>query len=253
MARTPKDTVDYFPHYCNASDGDTLTVLEGQFGNDGFTFWFKLLEKLGSTDGHFIDCSQTRKWQVLCARARVKELQGVEIMNLLVEMGAIDKQLWETNKIIWCQNFVDNVAEAYRNRKRDIPLKPLSTPNNQITTPDNPLTTPDNTQTILDYTKLDKTKEESSLSIENIIELYKKMVGFREEESLDEKVEDDIKKTINIFPPEWVRDAIQEAIRKRKHWGYVIGILDNWRREKKRKSQDPGKYTKGKYGHLVRR
>ena len=57
MARTQKDTVDYFPHDADASAGDTLTVLEGQYANDGYAFWFKLLERLASSEGHFIDLS----------------------------------------------------------------------------------------------------------------------------------------------------------------------------------------------------
>ncbi len=57
MARLQKDVVNYFPHDANACAGDTLTVLQSRFGNDGYAFWFKLLEKLSSTDGHCIDCS----------------------------------------------------------------------------------------------------------------------------------------------------------------------------------------------------
>ena len=55
MARTQQDTVQYFPHDTGASDGDTLTILEANFGNDGYAFWFKLLEKLGRAPGHSID------------------------------------------------------------------------------------------------------------------------------------------------------------------------------------------------------
>lgn len=154
MARPQKQTVDYFPHFADASAGDTLTVLEGQFGNDGYVFWFKLLEKLASSEGHYLDCSNSRKWQVLLGRARVDDNIGRKIMVLLVEMQAIDKELWENHSIIWCQNLVDNVAEAYKNRKREIPRKPFSTNNIPISTSDNPVTTAENPHTKLDDTIL---------------------------------------------------------------------------------------------------
>lgn len=134
MPRTKSDTVEYFPHFANSSsEGATIKVLQSRYGNDGYAFWFKLLEKLASTDGHYLDCRNPRRWQVLLADVGVDNETGVEIMNLLVEMEAIDKELWQQG-IIWCQNLVDNVAHVYKNRKREIPEKPITTGNNGITT-----------------------------------------------------------------------------------------------------------------------
>lgn len=45
MARPKKQTVDYFPHFVKG--GRTIFILENKFGNDGYAFWFKLLEILG--------------------------------------------------------------------------------------------------------------------------------------------------------------------------------------------------------------
>lgn len=160
MARPQKQTVDYFPHFADASAGDTLTVLEGQFGNDGYVFWFKLLEKLASSEGHYLDCSNSRRWQVLLGRARVDEVTGRKIMVLLVEMQAIDKELWEKH-IIWSQNLVDNVAEAYKNRKREIPQRPVPTDNIPISTTGNSITTAENP-----HTKLNKTIRNKKENIE---------------------------------------------------------------------------------------
>ena len=123
MTRKQKDVVSYFPHDADAATGDTLTVLQGRFGNNGYGFWFKLLEKLASTEGHYLDCRNSQRWQLLLAKTGVDELTGVDIMKLLVEMNAIDKDLWAL-RVIWCQNLVNNVSDVYKNRKREIPQKP---------------------------------------------------------------------------------------------------------------------------------
>ena len=91
---------------------------------------------------------------------------------------------------------------------------------------------------------------ESSLSINNILELYKKMEGFREDDSLDETIEDEIKKTVNIFSAGWVSEAIQEAMKKRKHWEYAIGILNNWKRFGKNAKTSRKFYGKGGRGFV---
>ncbi len=137
MSRKKRDVVDYFPHYTNACNGDTLTVLQSRYGNDGYAFWFKLLEKLAGTEGHCLDLSNPIKWQVFVAKMGISEITTVEMLNLLVEMQAIDKELW-ASKLIWCQNLVDNLADVYKNRRREIPKKPITTVEKGITTVEMP-------------------------------------------------------------------------------------------------------------------
>ena len=63
MARPKKRTVDYFPHQCN--HGKTMFILEQKYGNDGYAFWFKLLELLGTTEGHFLHLENSADWEFL--------------------------------------------------------------------------------------------------------------------------------------------------------------------------------------------
>lgn len=120
MTRPRKQTVDYFPHDC--SHGKTLFILEGKYGNDGYAFWFKLLELIGSTEKHYLDCDDKATWEYLLSRTRVSEETGWEIMNLLASLGAIDSELWQEH-IVWSENFVKRVFDAYRNRISDIPKR----------------------------------------------------------------------------------------------------------------------------------
>lgn len=175
MARPRKQTVDYFPHV--VVSGKTMFVLEAQFGNDGYAFWFKLLELLGSTDGHVYDCRNPADWQFLLAKTRVEEDKAHKILELLSNLHAIDVELWE-QKVIWCQNFVDNITDAYKNRRAKPPEKPdvfsfyeqkptregVSTDRNYQYSEFVGVSTDGNPQTKLNETKLNKTTSNNIIS-----------------------------------------------------------------------------------------
>jgi len=122
MARTITNTVDYFPHV--AKPGKTLFILEGKYGNDGYAFWFKLLEILSTSENHFYDASNEDNWQYLVIRAKLAEISVTEMLALLAKMGNIDPELWQKHKIIWCQGLVDNFIDVYKKRKRELPTPP---------------------------------------------------------------------------------------------------------------------------------
>ncbi len=162
MARPLKQTVDYFPHYSDASTRKTVYILESKFGNDGYAFWFKLLELLASSEGHVSDVRNPVAWEFLLAKTRVDNEKACQIMELLVALEAIDSELWE-KRVIWVQNLVDNISDVYRNRLTDLPLKPsLNGEKPQpegITDEINEVSATSNTQTKLKKTKENKTKE----------------------------------------------------------------------------------------------
>lgn len=131
MARPKKKGVDYFPHDCIT--GKTIFILEQKFQNDGYAFWFKLLEFLGTKEGHFLDCNDSEDMEFLQAKTKLSEVIVFEILDLLAKVQAIDRELW-TKKIVWSQRFVDGVADVYVNRRVEKPSKPnfyiVSTVNN---------------------------------------------------------------------------------------------------------------------------
>lgn len=122
MARPRKAVVDYFPH--SVHHGKTMAILEQLWGNDGYAFWFKLLEHLGRTERHHIHWDDEIESSYFSAIANVSVDLAEEILNKLAQIGAIDKKLWGRG-IIYCQNFVDGVGDAYKKRKMEIPSKSL--------------------------------------------------------------------------------------------------------------------------------
>lgn len=117
-----KMTVEYFPHYTQS--GKTIYVLEREYGNDGYAFWFKLLEILGSTNKHYLNCSSQEAWNYLLDRIGFEESLATKILATLSEVNAIDKELWNDHRIIWSENFVNNLAPLYA-RRRQLPTRPV--------------------------------------------------------------------------------------------------------------------------------
>jgi len=120
MARPKKMTVEYFPHFVHS--GKTLFVLETNFGNNGYAFWFKLLELLGQTEFHLFDCGNSANWRFLLAKTRVDEQTATEIINTLVDLDAIDRDFWQEKKI-YSENFVQNISDVYKKRAVPLPTK----------------------------------------------------------------------------------------------------------------------------------
>ena len=94
-----------------------------------------------------------------------------------------------------------------------------------------------------------------SPSKEDVIEVYRENFG-----EPSEDMENELKLACIKFSPTWVIDAIKEAVKRgKKDWRYIARILKNWDSERrfgkktKKSRNDPDKYIKGKYGHMVRR
>lgn len=123
MGRPRKQTVEFFPHFV-ASD-KTKDILHDKWGNDGYAVWYKLLELLGRSEGHCYNCSKIIDKDYLVSLMKAPEETVMGIINTLVEIEKIDKELWEKKKIIWCQDFVDSLQDVYFKRTVSIPEKPI--------------------------------------------------------------------------------------------------------------------------------
>lgn len=125
MGRPRKQTVDYFPHFVT-TDSRTKFILEQSWGNDGYAFWFKLLELLGRSEGHYYDCTAQANEKYLVALMKIDQSTVNEILTTLADLGNIDKELWEERKVIWCQSLVDNLQDVYSKRTVSAPLRPFT-------------------------------------------------------------------------------------------------------------------------------
>jgi len=106
-----------------------------------------------------------------------------------------------------------------------------------------------------------KAEEQGYVEIEeppDIFTLYEQNIGM-----LTPMIAEELREAEKLYPVDWIRDAIKEAVSLNKRsWRYIAKILERWLSEGRSsgaykrdsaKKEDPDKYIKGKYGHMVRR
>jgi DnaD/phage-associated family protein len=97
---------------------------------------------------------------------------------------------------------------------------------------------------------------EDAAEASNIFELYERNIGM-----LTPMIGDELKEAEQLYPASWIEDAFREAVsRNKRSWKYIETILKRWASEGRGdgetgrdSKEDPDKYVKGKYGHVVKR
>ena len=124
MARPPKTTIDYFPHFADRTDETLLRIVEEKYGNDGYAFWYKLRERLCNQPGLFLSRNNITEWEFLLTITRQCEDSADNMLELLAKIGVIDAELWHKQRIVWIQRLADDVADVYVRRKTTPPTRP---------------------------------------------------------------------------------------------------------------------------------
>jgi len=91
----------------------------------------------------------------------------------------------------------------------------------------------------------------------DIFTLYEQNIGM-----LTPMIADELREAEKLYPENWIKDAIKEAVKQNKRkWSYISAILETWSSEGKGsgaykrdlKKTEPDKYIGQKYDHMVRR
>lgn len=266
MARKQRNTVDYFPFICK--EGETLFCLEETYGNDGFAVFIKILRSLATTEYHYIDLSSTRTKMFLAAKCKVSKDILESIIQDLVELRKFDSELWDKGSIIWCQDFIDNIQDAYKKRSNNcitksqlkellgskgIPKPSKSIPNQSLF----PLKVSENTHSIVEDSikkdsKEDKKKEEKVYSKE-VHNCYRVCLN-QFPENLHPKNKKDVSNWLETIEKlnrldnlsfDWI-GKITEGIRKDDFWSKNFLALPKLRK----KNKDGVMYIVVFYEHL---
>ena len=121
MARKKKNHVDYFPHDTHQSKA--VRTISKTYGNDGYAFYYKLRELLGRTDNYNYDLSQRIDWFDFLGEMDVEEQRAQELIEFLVTIGELDKELWEQESRLWSNSLIEDISDVYDKRVAEIPHK----------------------------------------------------------------------------------------------------------------------------------
>lgn len=243
MGRPRKQTVDYFPHFVS-TDSKTKFILEQSWGNDGYAFWFKLLELLGRSEGHFYDCSSTANEKYLLALMKIEQSTINELLNTLADLGNIDKELWEERKVIWCQSLVDNLQDVYSKRTVSAPTRPFTKqPEQKPKEPEKPAKAEEEKPTEDKPKKRGRPRKTSILSakqqalFERFYEVYPKKVDRATAERAWAKIEPDEEMTEKIVQAVEASKKYDSRFRERQYipnpasWLNAKGYLNEYTQE----------------------
>lgn len=114
MARPERNNVDYFPFICD--EGKKMYYIEERYGNDGFAVFVKILRELAKANYHYLDLSEQITLLFLSAKCKVSKELLIAIIEDLVLLEKFDVNLWENYQIIWCQDFINSIQDAYKKR-----------------------------------------------------------------------------------------------------------------------------------------
>ena len=183
MARKEKSNVEYFPHSVN--HGKKMFCLRSKYKNDGYAVWFMLIEHLGKADNHYLDLKDDVQMIYLSSDLMVDEVVLLDIINMLVKLEVFDAELWNKERILFNEEFIESITDAYKKRNnecinRDSLILLLTSKGRWKTSKSNPkLNNPD--------LKDAKTPKEKKRKENDSKEEEKKYEIFFTEESLDLK------------------------------------------------------------------
>lgn len=222
MARPKKQIVDYFSHDTDASQGRTLTILQSKYGNEGYAFWYKMLELLGRSPGHYYNFQNPADWEFLLAKTHVSDDNNAKgILDTLILLGAIDEELYQ-HGCLWCQNFVDRLDDVYRRRREETPQKPVIVNNNvvsvNIVSTETALLSEETPQSKVNKSKVNNTKGNNN---SNVFLLYEQEIG-----KLTQTISIQLTELQDEYPYSEIAKAVKiAATNNRRSLAYIKGIL----------------------------
>lgn len=100
MARPKKEGMDYFPHDTDAVNDEKIEALRFLYGNDGYAFYFILLERIYRTKEFELDVSDAETIQILSRKVGVNEEKFLQILETSLKRGCFDKEMYEQRKVL---------------------------------------------------------------------------------------------------------------------------------------------------------
>ncbi|MDP4159793.1 MAG: DUF4373 domain-containing protein [Bacillota bacterium] len=117
MARPQKEGMDYFPHDNDAVNDEKIEALRVLYGNDGYAFYFILLERIYRTSTFELDVSDAETIQILCKKVAVTEQQFNRMLETALKRKCFDQESYEKRKVLTSPGIKKRAAVVIEKRE----------------------------------------------------------------------------------------------------------------------------------------
>lgn len=122
MARPLKQGLDYFPHDVDASSDEKIEALRSVYGNDGYAFYFILLERIYRSENFEIRVSdaETREetFQILAKKVGVSLEKFKLMLETAFRWGCFDKKIFEEQGAITSHGILSRAQTVTDRREK---------------------------------------------------------------------------------------------------------------------------------------
>jgi len=118
MGNAYKDgKLEFFPHYVNVKNDYKIKLIRSEFGNDGMTVFWDVLEKLHDDKGYYMDWNE----DICCLMAgelNFKQEYVEQIVNRLVSRSLFSDKLFNSVRVLTSKRTQNNYVRACSERKK---------------------------------------------------------------------------------------------------------------------------------------
>ena len=232
--------MDYFPHDTDATNDEKIEALRALHGNDGYAFYFIILERIYRSATAELDVSKPAVLAALIVKLGVSKEKFNEILKTAFDVGCLNKDRYETDQVLTSNGIKKRAKEVtnLRNKWKKNKANPLngtvehSSENMEDNSIDNSV---ENSQEMgeikpnkikLNQRKLDKIEKygHEDTACANVFRVYQNEIGLVSPLAA-EKLDD----WIDTYSPEWVVAAISEAATyNARSPAYIGKVLEGW-------------------------
>jgi hypothetical protein len=117
MARPPKSGMDYFPHDTDASNDEKIEALRALYGNDGYAFYFILLERVYRSSNAELDISDKETVKILARKISISVERFQEILFSALKRGCFDEQAYTERQVLTSNGVKKRAEVVFEDRK----------------------------------------------------------------------------------------------------------------------------------------
>ena len=118
MARPKKEGMDYFPHDTDAVNDEKIEALRLLYGNDGYAFYFILLERIYRTAEFELDISDAETIQILSRKVGVSVEKFEQMLESALKRKCFDREAYESRKVLTSPGIKKRAGVVVEKRKK---------------------------------------------------------------------------------------------------------------------------------------